>query len=317
MSEVLGSKLSDKIRVEGLKLFADGLPLTSKMHQEARRLQEVVNKSPVFYTQNVAEYFFKLVRQDAASLVKLNVENLPCIAPPYPSFFTEFKMPNNTGAGNSGISRVGVVFEAIGKNQAKDVFDESVLEQAKWILSGTTVVDYPDSIPLAVTSNVVAIAENGAVVPSTRVKSTVTSEMIEGWILDDEPVREKILREQFRDVITPGLLAITFTHCKGTEIREIAPPSKLSRAIEKKTGQPLLKYHVIDVNPFRQVLTREGNVERVGINQALTSVRGHFADYRENGLFRKNHGIYWKPDYERGDQANGIIRKDYNINTPQ
>ncbi len=313
MSEVLGSKLSDRIRTEGMTVYSHGLPITGGMKLEAARLQHLVNTSPVFFIQNVADYYAKFIEPNR----EFEVDSLPCLAPPYPAFFTEFRFNKGSEARGRGITRGGILFEASEEQETfQRVLPPEIAKQTRWTLMGTTIMEHEGHIPFATSHHAVALGENGAVVPGSSARGTMVMEDIHGTAIMDDADRSRTLATYYSGVFFPSLLAITFTHCKGTDIREESSPEKLSRQFERRTGLPLLRYHVIDVNPFQQVLSKEGNVERVGLPQALTTVRGHFADYRENGLFGKIHRIIWKPDGERGDPANGIIRKDYNSNIP-
>jgi hypothetical protein len=192
----------------------------------------------------------------------------------------------------------------------------------RWLVQATSITDIggiPNApvLPQAFSRHYFGLGENGAVVPqSTVYHGTLTADLIGFNTLPDYKYSE-IVTSLYGNVVFPGMMAITFTHCKGTTITEMSAPKHLDKAHQRKTGQPLLKYHVIDVRPFKDVLKKDGNIDKVGLEQALTTVRGGFADYRKRGLFGKLHGVFWRPDHERGDPANGIIRKDYNSNISQ
>src|SRR4051812_48027931 len=106
--EVVGSKLSDKIISEGLELYPKSLSSHQVAIKDLRRLREKVEESPVFYIQNVADYFRKYMIHD----FRWDAQDLPCIAPPFPSFFMEFKFPKGSSPREKGIFRAGVLFEA-------------------------------------------------------------------------------------------------------------------------------------------------------------------------------------------------------------
>lgn len=115
----------------------------------------------------------------------------------------------------------------------------------------------------------------------------------------------------------PVYLAISFMHCKNVERREEAPPPKLSKKWEKKHGRPLVRYHVLDIDPMRKVLSSEGGVETNGLKKALHICRGHFATYTEDKpLFGRVTGTFWKPQHVRGSAKNGVVVKDYNVKAP-
>jgi hypothetical protein len=115
----------------------------------------------------------------------------------------------------------------------------------------------------------------------------------------------------------PLALAICFMHCRNVELVSRDPDEKLSRQHRRKHGRPLLRYHILGIEPVRRVLADEGDAEEVGLRRALHICRGHFKDYRQRGLFGKHRGIYWWSDFVRGDVTTGLVVKDYAVGSPQ
>lgn len=115
----------------------------------------------------------------------------------------------------------------------------------------------------------------------------------------------------------PGLLALSFMHCRNVEVRTEMPPAPLSRKHQQKTGRPLLKYRLLQIDPMKQVLEREGRVSEEGLKRALHKCRGHFVRYGVQGrkglLFGKHVGVFWVPKHERGTIEQGIVIKDYEV----
>src|SRR5262249_41550931 len=73
-------------------------------------------------------------------------------------------------------------------------------------------------------------------------------------------------------------------------------------------------YHVLNIDPMRRVLSRDGHAETSGLRHALHICRGHFKTFAEEApLFGKHTGTYWWADYVRGDAQQGIVTKDYRI----
>jgi len=68
---------------------------------------------------------------------------------------------------------------------------------------------------------------------------------------------------------------------------------------------------------MRTILRKEGQVETQGLEKALHICRGHFKDYRTEGLFGKHKGMYWLSDHVRGHPRQGLVLKDYNVSTPK
>src|SRR5262245_66167528 len=56
----------------------------------------------------------------------------------------------------------------------------------------------------------------------------------------------KIVADNIAQLMFPALLAISFMHCKNVKVQECVPPEKLSLSHQKKYGQPLVRYHVLD-----------------------------------------------------------------------
>ncbi len=116
--------------------------------------------------------------------------------------------------------------------------------------------------------------------------------------------------------IYPCLLALSFMHCRNIKTRTELPPPKLSKKHMKKTGQPLLRYRVLEIDPMKQVLDQEGRVSEQGLKKALHICRGHFKTYGKDGhglLFGKHQTTVWIPMHTRGDIKQGAVVKDYAV----
>lgn len=120
----------------------------------------------------------------------------------------------------------------------------------------------------------------------------------------------------------PLLLAISFLHCKNVSMKlsSDVPMRPLKRAQIKRGEKPIphYRFHELNIEPMKQVLTREGDIEHTGMQRALHICRGHFATYTdEHPLFGKVTGTFWKPQHIRGTATAGVVAKDYNIMQPK
>lgn len=111
-------------------------------------------------------------------------------------------------------------------------------------------------------------------------------------------------------LIFPALLALSFVNCKNVQVvnHEPAPPSSGTHL-----KRPLLRYHVLNIEPMKTVLRRDGGSETAGVKRALHICRGHFANYTERGLFGKYFGRFWVPSHVRGSTSQGYMEKDYAV----
>lgn len=106
-------------------------------------------------------------------------------------------------------------------------------------------------------------------------------------------------------------------HCKNVQTNVVEPEAKQSQRHQRRHGQPLTRYHVLDVQPMTRSLDTEGHAQRDGIGAALHRCRGHFKTFRPDApLFGKLTGQYWWNAYQRGDRRNGTTKTAYRVHPP-
>ena len=111
-----------------------------------------------------------------------------------------------------------------------------------------------------------------------------------------------------------ALLTISLMHCKNVDAVDIDPPAKLSKKFRREHGTPLTRYRVLNIDPMRRVLSRDGHAESEGLRHALHICRGHFKVFTDTTpLFGKHTGTYWWAEQLRGDRRQGVVLKDYRI----
>jgi hypothetical protein len=120
--------------------------------------------------------------------------------------------------------------------------------------------------------------------------------------------------------------SLALLNSKNVELIDNPPPPALSRAHQKKTGEPLVTYKTIKVNPVRTVKhLSDPDAQQVPNNSQsmplpLHITRGHFKDFRDSkGLFGNPalKGFYWWDQYVRGSIENGVTVKDYEVQAPK
>jgi hypothetical protein len=116
-----------------------------------------------------------------------------------------------------------------------------------------------------------------------------------------------------------SFLAISFSHCRNVELLDVSPSDRLAHAQYKRAGIPKVAYKVLEIDPMRRVIqhAQQSQKRRFGnevkTSRALHIVRGHFADYRQRGLFGRHRGIYWWDQQLRGTADAGRVEKAYRI----
>jgi len=144
-------------------------------------------------------------------------------------------------------------------------------------------------------------------------------ETIGNWNL----ITKKVMDDPaFRLAYAVVNMAITFTHCKNIQVKEVSNADGMRNSVLKKrikhNNFVPLKYHIITIIPTKSsVKVTEGSNRTDGESmQAQHICRGHFKDFSKgNGLFGKYKGLYWWDSMVRGDKSNGIIETDYDVHS--
>jgi hypothetical protein len=130
---------------------------------------------------------------------------------------------------------------------------------------------------------------------------------------------------QFRhmcSLIPPALLGVSFMNCKNVTLSTIEPDARLNRERQKAGLKPFLRYHTINIEPMKQILRTEGDIENNGLKKALHICRGHFARYvpERGGPFGRKIEepvMIWHPSHVRGSAKQGVVFSDYNVKAPK
>lgn len=271
---------------------------------------DAVRRATVVIADNVSEYFFCGTDQEEWDIRT----DFPCLTPPFKNMWIECRRPSRIRS------------EVYGEQSPR------LLPRCWGAMFGLTENPAPESDPRwrwRVNAYLYVRSDYGksAVGPLSGVAffldnaGRVVQLNEGGWHamvkLEDGPLAQcddDTLARITQNLINPLMLAICFMHCKNVTQEVTSPPVALSRKWQKKHGRPLVRYHVLDIDPMRSVLRHEGQEGTLGLKKALHICRGHFATYTEAApLFGKVTGTFWKPQHIRGTSSAGIVMKDYNI----
>jgi hypothetical protein len=255
-----------------------------------------LNDAIVVAGDDVARYFAELPSStDICDVVS-------AVGPPFPRLFVEFDgVPNPFG-----LNAWGVLFEELDHNS--DL----------WPVTGTLIEEWRQGKPIGpVITWHLPLTADGRLQPSDEEgRGSIFVEP-----LDEDIVPREVFLE-FGDTLTsllgPALLTISFMHCRNVDVRPVDPPSKLALKAERRRGRRLTRYYVLEIDPMRRVLEREGGVETQGLRRALHICRGHFKTYTDTApLFGRVTGTYWWESFARGSLEEGLIEKDYRLRLDQ
>ena len=262
---------------------------------------------PVLLIDNVAEYYFAASDQEFWSLDK----DFPNLAPPFPLFWCEHKIPRvirsrECGDTETGVrgGRIGVLASAL--DPASDVrMDGAPPAGTRWILYFTLFIDY---------------RSNGAIEgPPGPVFLCVDAG---GRALDcpwtqsyaDERAPVEVIKS-YMTWLHPALLAMSFLHCRNVALEEHRVDRPLAKKYRARHGVEPTPYKTLVIEPLKQILRREGgHGAGNGLAKAMHICRGHFADYREGrGLFGKYKVQVFIPATVRGTRGKSAPEREIEV----
>lgn len=251
---------------------------------------------PVLLIDNVAEYYYSGTDQEYWDLGK----DFPNLAPPYPQFWVEYKLPHEIVSkekGNTDLSqwvtrgRAGLLITAI---DPKDVQGEGVPPEARWILWCDLWIDYgfaDGSIQGPHGAMFVCLDGEGRILERPWMQAFAGDELA--------PLMKSIM-----SWLHPAFLAVSFLHCKNVVIEDHAVDRPLAKKFRARHGFNPTPYKTLVIEPLKQILRNQGRAHEHGLAKAMHICRGHFADYREGrGLFGKYKKLVWMPATVRGTKG--------------
>jgi len=285
-------------------------------------LKDMLSNIPVIVADNVTEYYFAHNTQETWNLNN----DFPTIMPPFNMCFIETRPPSKIVSEKFGILdwpsenplNWGILmiaepalerhFCSFNIPKEKDV----VPTDAKWIVAFYYIAEREKNRPkVAKLCSTIYLDNHGKYINDSI--RHIVSENFKKMMGEEEVARAG--NEMQGCLLFPVLLTVSFMHCKNVTMQSIEPPIKLSKKHQKKYGKPLVRYHVLEIEPMKKILRTEGRIEEIGLNKALHICRGHFKDYREGGgLFGKHKGLYWWDSHVRGNADKGVVLKDYQVN---
>ncbi len=104
-------------------------------------------------------------------------------------------------------------------------------------------------------------------------------------------------------------------HCKNIVKVPHHPPPKLQKKRAKSGKVGLFKYHTLMIRPTNRKVSLGSGGESTR-NTRIHFCRGHFKEYTaEAPLFGRFTGLYWWQPHVRGDKKQGVVMKDYQLDT--
>lgn len=291
------------------------------------RLKKLMLNGEVIIIDNVAEYYFAGTHQDL-----WGNKDFPCSTPPFPNFVMEWRRPSRIASESQGDTRTDHLpkyslvschatltdhnYVSLQETTAEDRARRAVENAAgklcpRWVLDMCAfAMNDKDKFYGPIVAQRVVVDKDGGIVE----KNTVT------WRgAEIEEADKDLVYNLPGSYIFPALLAISFMNCKNVTVAKGAIEDlKHERARIKRGKPPFVRFKVLQIEPLREILRREGGADTVGLQKALHICRGHFKDYTTgSGLFGKIKGRFWWDAKIRGKAEQGVVIKDYELSAPR
>lgn len=323
-------RLLDRLLAQGCDTFRTNLP------EEMRQwVTSSLEKAQLVVVDNVADYHFQELQRKivANETQKLDVTDFPNVMLPFESTFLEMRVRNfpilQAGSEECGVLATMSEQTKAGVSMLDSSFErakETLLQKdARYILT-LLFFQYGRFLgkkPQWTATFMFPVSADGQILPVDGGKFPVVRSVylppgipLPPNIKDYDTLRDIVANYTVAAFLHPCFLALSFMHCKNVKVREETPPPKLSKKHVERSGRPLLKYRVLQIDHMKQILERVGKVSVSGLKHALHICRGHFKTYGRDGkglLFGKHAGTVWIPMITRGSPEHGIVVKDYDV----
>jgi hypothetical protein len=306
------------------RLIADGFSVED-LYWAARNesLRELLMTAQLVVIDNVVDYFVQETWRKIEAKDHYDLSDFPCVMLPFEVAFLDMRFaPSDPVRRHFDIREAGLLLQmftnqelASGKLGILALTDseKTLLPQEggsyylviHFFWSAGKVAQYGGNMTMPICDSG-AIASRDGRVPGI---GEFTGNLIGGR----DKTRLEVLVQQ---LVCPAFLALSFMHCRNVRVTEETPQPKLSKIHQKKTGKPLLRYRILEIDHIKEVLEQQGHANTEGLKRALHICRGHFSSYGKDGrglLFGKYVTTVWVPMHLRGDQNQGVVVKDYDV----
>lgn len=299
------------------------------------KLVEFISDCIKIKIDEVVEYFYKTSEKEIWA-----DSDFANLAPPFNSFWIEYSPPKKSNSNGKMIdvpkrflsTRHGMLFKYAELNPS----DQNNFR--KWVCNAYYFSDvsfYQNEPTLFKAIMFISLNENGEMIFSNTKNGA--SEFDPGMkypvsfyhrgekdfgrriymVASNNEERGSLMRNLCACASLPMLFAIYLMHCKNVSVGKHIYKDHEVREYIKRHGCSPVKYYELNIEPFKNVMRRNGSDGANGPKKALHLCRGHFKNFENGkGLFGKVHGLFWWPQLLRGNSEYGTIKKDYNIKSP-
>ena len=266
-------------------------------------LRDILKSTPVIVINEVAKYFFDVFWEEKDCLKD---SDFPCVAPPFPLFWMEYRVPKMITGGKPpmtvpmefGGQRVGFFWG----------MEERAADSLGWDLTSYMFVEDGDCAVGPLYS--VRLETDSLGQPARPTGSFLPKD------LHTKPDEAEIAHTTMFTLHYPAFLAICFMHCSNVQLEDHRPKDSHLRKHQKLYGRAPIVYKTLNITPMQNIIRSKGGPS-CGLKQALHIMRGHFKQFDKKPLFGKHKGLWWWSSQLRGSLKHGYIKKNYEVHPPK
>lgn len=269
------------------------------IRKDIQTAEIVIADNVATYVQGIGKEAYGLVLNATPGGLYLALEDIPNLMPPFENLFIEWVPVGEHDSAD--VSQAGFLFKSMPAEKAVDdgLSTRQHFEQQRE--PHTFVVAFH-----------LYADRSGRAVYDGNFQSYFLDKLGQ---MSSENMRRVEGADFFYPPLCAPLMAISFMHCKNVARIDATETEGPSPKWIRRQKQPTLRYHVLQIDPMKEVLRKEGGSETNGLKKALHICRGHFATFsEEKPLFGKLAGTFWRPSHVRGSAKEGVVVKDYQVN---
>jgi hypothetical protein len=300
--------------------------ITAKVNPDIAEITRRLESAQLVVIDNVADYHFQDLQRRLKADETMKISDFPNVMLPFEMTFLEMRVRNNPSF-EATFEECGVLAFMTKREQidmselgpslkrAKDIFGPKDVAYSLMCL----FFAYGKRLgkkPVFSAVFMFPVTADGQIVPLDGKFPCVQTVYLPPNTPNLEETQKNLAFYMMETYLYPCFLALSFMHCRNVKVRIEQAPEKLSKKYQKRTGRPLLKYRVLQIDHMKQVLEREGHASTEGLKKALHICRGHFKHYGRDGkglLFGKHVATVWIPMHTRGAIEEGVVVKDYDV----
>lgn len=306
------------------RIAMDGVDIAGVRDKEGDRSIDTISRM----LQNGPERFTVLFADEVRDFVRHRVDEsggfqaheIPVCMPPFEMTFVEWRDETEDGtrvrAGCSAVTLDLTNNESLASKFARaeyvpgrETSDGNAVSLARWGVIMHTFIYDPSCMkrPFAWDAEtLIEVGEDG------RMNRTGAS--LAQSFHNDMDTHAMVLKEVAHTILV-GVMAFGFANCRNVTFSDVSDAANPTDKWLKRTKSQRLTIKTLSIGGMTRALQEDGDIDTNGLQRALHICRGHFV-HHTNYFGTGREATFWKPQHVRGNAKEGVVIKDYSINTP-